>query len=58
MSCGIDSTRIFRTDRGDDEGVDEWDYGREAGSSDPIGDDDVEILLRADKPVEVVYRKP
>ena len=48
---------MFRTDRGDDEGSKEWSHGRVAGHSDPVGDDDVDILLRPDGSVEVKYRQ-
>jgi competence protein ComEC len=56
----IPAANIFRTDRGDDEGAPEWDEGRERGCTDPVGDDDVEIVLsdaRGSQPV-VRYRQP
>jgi len=48
--------RIFRTDLGDDEGSPEWAEGRIPGNGDPVGDDDVDILIRASGEVCVGYR--
>ena len=46
---------MFRTDRGDNEGGQEWDHL--AGSSpDPKGDDDVDVLLKGDGTIEVAYK--
>lgn len=50
--------RIFRTDRGDDEGPKEWNYKRVSGCVDQTGDDDIEIVLRANGKVDVGYRNP
>lgn len=56
---GVSWTRMYRTDLGDDEsedGAEEWARGRVAGCTDPRGDDDVEIVVRANGTVEVAYR--
>ena len=47
---------MFRTDRGEDEGPDEWDHERETDNSDKPKDDDVEIIIRQGGTVEVGYR--
>ena len=48
---------MFRTDRGDDESdTFEWKEGSITGCSDPRGDDDIEIVIRANGVVEVDYR--
>ena len=52
----ITADEIFRTDRGDDEGAEEWPHGRVPGNTDPKGDDDVDILIRPDGTIEVEYR--
>ena len=49
---------MFRTDRGDDEGANEWDNERIPGNVDPAGDDDVDVLIKADGTVQVEYRMP
>ena len=35
----------FRTDRGDDEGDDDWGHQQVSGESDRKGDDDVEVKI-------------
>jgi beta-lactamase superfamily II metal-dependent hydrolase len=56
LAQGVPLTRMFRTDFGDDEaGPYEWKVGSVAGCSDPAGDDDVEIALRATGTVDVDY---
>lgn len=57
LSAGIPAERIFRTDRGDDEGPLEWDYLRLPCRDGP-GDDDVVVRLSSDprEPLEVRYR--
>jgi hypothetical protein len=57
LALGVPLANIFRTDRGDDEGGDEWDHGRVSGCSDGRSDDDVDVVLRADGSVEVEYRQ-
>jgi hypothetical protein len=53
---GLPSNRLFRTDFGDDEpGAFEWKANSIPGCSDPAGDDDVEIALRAGGTVDVDY---
>ena len=51
---------LFRTDRCDDEsdgsGDHEWDFMRKSGYSDPIGDDDVDVVIRSSGALEVAYR--
>ncbi len=56
----ITADHILRTDRGDDQGEKEWDYGREAGCVDKAGDDDIEIFIPEDpaKQIRVQYRSP
>ena len=59
LNAGIAQDKILRTDRGDDEGNAEWrDSHRIDGHTDPIGDDDVDILIRGDGSVVVEYRNP
>lgn len=56
----VPADRILRTDRGDDQGADEYDAERIANCTDKPGDDDIEIRL-SDQPgadVSVVYRGP
>jgi len=56
LAHGVPIDHLFRTDFGDDEpGSFEWKEHRIPGCSDPAGDDDVEIALRADGTVEVDY---
>lgn len=50
--------RIFRTDRGDDQGELEWDYLRIPGCKDPAGDDDIQIDLRSDHKLNIYYSNP
>ena len=53
--------KMFRTDFGDDEsddGDDEWTHGRQAGTQDGPGDDDVDILIRSTGELVVGYRNP
>lgn len=49
---------IFRTDRGDDQGDDEWDYLRIPGCKDKAGDDDIQVDLRSDHKIHVYYLNP
>ena len=68
IANGVDKDRILRTDRGDNEPVEdpaddhanEWIYGGWAGCRDKAGDDDVEIRMPVDSasPVDVRYRLP
>ena len=58
VSHGVPLSNFFRTDRGDDEGADEWSQGRISGCSDRRGDDDVEIVIRGSGAVVVEYRNP
>jgi hypothetical protein len=55
-SVGVDINNMFRTDRGDNEGGDEWASVTGAGT-DPRGDDDVEIRVAADGLMDVRYRE-
>ncbi len=56
-------TDIFRTDLGDDEtdpryAAKEWKHQTQGnGRNDPVGDDDVDVLLKADGTVRVAYRR-
>jgi beta-lactamase superfamily II metal-dependent hydrolase len=56
LAHGVPLDRIFRTDRDDDEGGFEWAEGRVPGCDDVRGDDDVDIVIRANGTVEVAYR--
>jgi beta-lactamase superfamily II metal-dependent hydrolase len=58
LAAGVPLANLFRTDRGDDEGADEWAEGRIAGCQDRRGDDDIEILLPVNpaQPVSLTYR--
>lgn len=47
--------KILRTDRGDDEGVGEWSYGRKQNCQDPRGDDTIQIQLRGNGTFRVYY---
>lgn len=68
IANGVDKDRILRTDRGDNEPIEdptddhanEWVYGGWAGCRDKAGDDDVEIRLPAtsSERVNVRYRLP
>lgn len=58
LSFGLTASQMFRTDRGDDEGTKEWSHLRIPGHSDPIGDDDVDILIRNSGQLVVEYRNP
>ena len=54
----VEEDKIFRTDRGDDEsGSFEWKKGKVPGCKDKKGDDDVEIVLKANGTVLVEYRQ-
>ncbi len=56
LAHGVPMNRFFRTDLGDDEsGAFEWKLGSIPGCSDPAGDDDVEIALRATGVADVDY---
>jgi competence protein ComEC len=57
IAAGVKVDNMFRTDRGDNEGGAEWEIGR-GDKADRPGDDDVDILLRADGTVQVRYRQP
>ncbi len=58
LDHGVPESNMFRTDRGDDEGAEEWDFGRISGCEDKKGDDDVEIVITDDGSVVVDYRQP
>jgi competence protein ComEC len=53
---GVLKTKMFRTDRGDDEGSKEWAYERIDGHRDASGDDDVDIVIKASGELDVNYR--
>jgi len=63
LAHGVPLANMFRTDLGDDESANdtanterEWDHGRIPGCSDQRGDEDVDIVIRADGTAEVEYR--
>jgi beta-lactamase superfamily II metal-dependent hydrolase len=58
VANGVDKDRMLRTDRGDDEGSGEWQYGDIQGCIDQPGDDDVEIFMPDDgSDLRVAYRE-
>lgn len=58
LSHGVPLTNIFRTDRGDDEGGEEWAHERVPGCRNTSGHDHIEILLPKSGAVTVAYREP
>ncbi|WP_394692382.1 ComEC/Rec2 family competence protein [Hyphobacterium sp.] len=60
LAAGIDVDRIYRMDRGDDEGAGEWDTGRIPGCSDSRGDDTLDISIPADpnQTISIAYVDP
>ncbi len=58
LDADVDIERMLRTDRGDDEGQSEWGHDRVTGKKDPVGDDDIDVVIRADGSVEAAYRIP
>ena len=58
LTSGVDPSKVFRTDRGDDEGGEESALQRISGCQDRSGDDDVEIVIRQNGDFEVAYRNP
>lgn len=55
ISTGVNEDKMYRTDFGDNEGGTEWSKDA-ANFSDPIGDDDVDILITSDGTLKVEYR--
>lgn len=55
LQHGVSLSKMFRTDRGDDEGGFEWSAGSVNGCTDQSGDDTVDILLKENGTVEVAY---
>jgi beta-lactamase superfamily II metal-dependent hydrolase len=45
IAAGVKKEHILRTDRGDDEGGEEWDEGRVAGTKDARGDDTITVTI-------------
>ena len=58
IAAGVDIDHMLRTDRGDDEGGDEWSDGAEPGCNDPRDDDDIEIIIREGGELIVRYADP
>ena len=54
LNHGLTLGDLFRTDRGDNEGNDEW--GPLGTSSDKSGDDDIDILITKTGTLQVAYR--
>lgn len=50
-------SKMFRTDRGDDEGGKEWPFASIPGLSDPAGDDDIDIAITSTSGLTVRYRQ-
>ncbi len=55
LNAGVKLENIFRTDKGDDEGDDEWNHQSENNQRDQRGDDDVEIRISKNGVVSVDY---
>lgn len=55
LDHGVPVDQLLRTDRGDDEGDDEWDHGRVPGCTDGRGDDDVNVVIWDDGAMLVGY---
>jgi len=58
LDTGTSKTRVYRTDRGDDEGGAESPLQRVPGCKDHSGDDDIEIVIRQNGSIDVDYRLP
>ncbi len=58
LALGLTPRDIYRTDRGDDEGPNEWDGERVTGTRDRSGDDDVDVLIRRTGRIIVSYAGP
>lgn len=58
LDFGVSPAKMFRTDRGDDEGELEWDHERIPNHHDGSGDDDVDIIVTQAGAVQVSYRNP
>lgn len=56
LASGVPASRIFRTDRGDNEGSPEW-RPRSGARPDPPGDDDVLVELSRNGRVDVSYAR-
>ncbi len=54
----VDLSKIFRTDRGDDEGSGEWTHLRVTGCTDQPDDDHIQIELKSNGTFRVFYLKP
>jgi beta-lactamase superfamily II metal-dependent hydrolase len=52
---GVQPVNMLRTDRGDDEGGNEWSHTRIGGCIDTYGDDDIQIDLREDGTYSAYY---
>ena len=57
LQCTV-ADSIFRTDRGDDEGGEEWARGRRPGCSDKYNDDHIQGQLRSNGTYRVYYMTP
>lgn len=58
IDFGVSTQKMFRTDRGDDEGDLEWNHERIDNHHDKAGDDDVDIIITKDGKLTVAYRTP
>ena len=58
LAARVDPSRIFRTDRHDDEGDKEWSCGRIDDHKDSVGDDHVDIAVSATGILKVAYQHP
>jgi competence protein ComEC len=56
-ACGVPEVKMLRTDLGDKQRAGEWSR-KHTADGDSAGDDDVDILIRADETFQVEYRDP
>ncbi|MDQ2987206.1 MAG: hypothetical protein M3R13_10915 [Armatimonadota bacterium] len=56
LEFGVPVAQMFRTDRGDDEGLPEWLHDAISGTSDAPGDDDIDITISSSSVLKVRYR--
>lgn len=60
LAHGLDASHIYRSDRGEDEGSNEWEHGRIEGCSDSRDNDSIELFIPADpgEPHSITYLNP
>lgn len=57
LAAGVDASRMLRTDRHDNEGGKEWASNCTEGYKDPLGDDDIDIVISASGDLHIAYRR-